>query len=144
MVAREHLVQAQRLLGSAESWSAWDTFGGGGLITDMVKYDRLDQVAEVLRRADLALHAFTRELADVHLAGVEGVQVDGLTRTFDVFFDNIFSDLAVRSRIQDAGRRVHRAVSDVDRTLVGLSERGRGIAAELAALARQREELLLR
>lgn len=144
VVAREHLVQAQRLLGSAESWSTWDTFGGGGLITDMVKYDRLDQVAEVLRRADLALRSFTRELADVHRAGVEGVQVDGLTRTFDVFFDNIFSDLAVRSRIQDAGRRVQRAVSDVDRTLVGLSERGRGIADELAALARQREELLLR
>ncbi len=35
-------------------------------------------------------------------------------------------------------------MSEVDRTLVGLSERGRGIAAELAELARQREELLLR
>ena len=46
--------------------------------------------------------------ADVHLP-VRGVQVDQMMRTFDVWFDNIFSDMAVRSRIQDAapgsGRR---------------------------------------
>lgn len=60
----------------------------------MMKYDRLDQVAAVLRDVDVALDRFSRELSDVQLAAVRGVQVDGLTRTFDVFFDNIFSDLA--------------------------------------------------
>lgn len=142
--AGELLRHADRLLGSAGSWATWDTFGGGGLLTDMMKYDKLDQVSEVLRRTDLALGRFSRELADLRIAGVETVAVDGLTRTFDVFFDNIFSDMAVRSRIQQARHRVGSALEAVDDLLRELDERGRAIAAELEDLGRLREELLLR
>jgi hypothetical protein len=141
--AGELLRHADQLLASAGSWATWDTFGGGGLLTDMMKYDKLDQVGEVLRRADLALGRFSRELADLRIAGVEAVAVDGITRTFDVFFDNIFSDLAVRSRIQQARERVVSAVGAVDRLLGDLSERGRAIGAELEDLDRRREQVLL-
>lgn len=143
LVARQHLLEAHRLLGSARGWSTWDTFGGGGLLTDMMKYDKLDQVAGTLREADHALAAFSRELADLQLVGVGGVQVDGLTRTFDVFFDNIFTDLAVRSRIQEAEVRVGQALNAVEHALNALTERGHGYAAELAGLDARREELLL-
>ncbi len=142
--ALERLGEAQHLLGSAESWSTWDTFGGGGMFTDMMKYDRLDQVADVLRRADHCLGLFSRELADLRIAGVEAVRVDGMTRTFDVFFDNIFSDMAVRSRIREADGRVRQAAAAVSSTLAGLTDRGREIAEDLARLATEREELLLR
>ena len=142
--AGELLRHADRLLGSAGSWATWDTFGGGGLLTDMMKYDKLDQVSEVLRRTDLALGRFSRELADLRIAGVETVAVDGLTRTFDVFFDNIFSDMAVRSRIQQSRPRVGSALGAVDDLLRELDERGRAIAAELEDLGRLREDLLLR
>jgi len=37
MVAREHLRGALSLLGEAHSWSSWDTFGGGGVFTDLMK-----------------------------------------------------------------------------------------------------------
>jgi hypothetical protein len=142
-VAREHLLHARSLLGSARSWSTWDTFGGGGMLTDMMKYDKLDQVADVLRRADQALRVFTRELGDLHLAGVEALNLDSLTRVFDVFFDNIFTDLRVRSRIQDAELRVGDALAQVEATMQRLSERGRQIAAEQAELSGRREQLLL-
>ena len=142
VTARAHLLQARQLLGSAQSWSTWDTFGGGGLFTDLMKYDKLDQVGDALRRADHALNAFSRELADVHLAGVEAVNLDGMTRAFDVFFDNIFTDLRVRSRIQDAGIRVDQALRSVEDTLHALDLRGRAVADELAALAVRRESLL--
>lgn len=140
--ALDLLTHAQQLLGSAGSWSTWDTFGGGGLLTDMVKYDKLDQVSEVLRAADIALGQFSRELADLEVAGVGGVEVDGMTRTFDVFFDNIFTDLAVRSRIRDAESRVEHSIGAVTRTLERLNERGRALAAELVDLTEQREDLL--
>lgn len=140
--ARDHLLEAHRLLDGAASWSTWDTFGGGGFFTDMMKYDKLDQVAAALHRADAALGAFSRELADLRLAGVEAVNLDGMTQAFDVFFDNIFTDLRVRSRIQEADRRVGRALADVDRMLHDLSARGRDIADELAGLSAQRDEAL--
>ena len=59
VTAHQHLADAVRLLESARSWSTWDTFGGGGMITDMVKYDKLDQVHDQLREADAALRAFS-------------------------------------------------------------------------------------
>ena len=140
--ARAHLLDAHRLLGSASSWSAWDTFGGGGLFTDMMKYDQLDKVGEALRRADAALGAFSREMADLRLAGVDAVNLDGMTQAFDVFFDNIFTDLQVRSRIQQAGHRVVHALTKIDLALQDLSRRGRQIADELAGLAAQRDRAL--
>jgi hypothetical protein len=143
LTAWDLLEHAQQLLGSARSWSTWDAFGGGGLVTDLVKYDKLDRVAHVLRQADVALGRFSRELDDVGLAAVEGVQVDGLTKAFDVFFDNIFSDLAVRSRIQDASRRVEQTILAVGEVLHRLAGRGEQIAARLRDLEEQRQRILV-
>ena len=142
--AQDLLAHAASLLGNAGSWSTWDAFGGGGLLTDMMKYDNVDRATEALRRADLALTAFSRELADVDLPQVQGVQVDQMMRTFDVWFDNIFSDMAVRSRIQDASRRVEHALRQVEQALAALGEKGRDIARELADLDTRREDLLIR
>lgn len=136
------LSHASSLLGSAGSWSTWDAFGGGGLLTDMMKYDKVDQASDALRRADVALARFSRELADVELPTVHGVQVDQMMRTFDVWFDNFFSDMAVRSRIQDAAQRVAGALTQVERALGAIEERGRGLERELADLERRREELV--
>lgn len=140
--ARAHLVRAQQLLGSARSWSTWDTFGGGGVFSDMMKYDKLDQVTAALRRADLAIGSFSRELADVGMAAVAGIRIDGMTKAFDVFFDNIFTDMAVRRRIQDAQQRVAQTLESVDRVLGNLQQRGRDIAVRLATLDDERERLL--
>jgi len=136
------LQQAGSLLGGAETWSTWDTFGGGGMLADMAKYNKMDQATAALRRADVALGRFSRELADVGMAGVGGVQVDGMTRTFDMFFDNIFTDMAVRSRIQDASRRTAAAAHTVGQTLARLEQQGRELTRQLADLDARREALL--
>lgn len=140
--AHELLAQAASLLGRAGTWSAVDTVGGG-MLTDMMKYDNVDRATEALRRADVALSRFSRELADVDLPDVRGVEVDQLMRSFDVWFDNIFSDIAVRSRIQDAARRVDDALRQVGQALTAVAQKGRHISAELSALDARREELLL-
>jgi len=141
--ARDRLLEADRLLGSAGGWSTWDTFGGGGLVTDMMKYGRIDEATAQLRLADEALRAFSRELADVRMAAVRGVDVGEMTRLFDVWFDNIFSDWAVRDRIRDATERTRRAVAAVDAALRDVSERGRDVQARVAEIAAERERLLL-
>lgn len=140
--ALDLLQQARQLLGSAESWSTWDTFAGGGMLSDMAKYNKLDQAAAVLHQADMALGRFSVELADVGLAAVPGVQVATMTRTFDVFFDNIFTDMAVRSRIQDTSQRTAAAAQAVAEALARLEQTGHDIAAELAELDARREQVL--
>ena len=134
---------SQSLLGSAGSWSTWDAFGGGGMLTDMMKYDKVDRATEALRRADMALAAFSRELADVDLPQVRGVQVNQMMRPFDVWFDNIFSDMAVRSRIEDASRRVVQALHQVEQALAALEQKGAAVSRELTGLDARREQLLL-
>jgi hypothetical protein len=143
VAAADQLGHAAELLGSAQAWSAWDTFGGGGLLTDMMKYDKVDRAQELLRHADEALTVFSRELADLRLEAVRGVQVDQMMRTFDVWFDNIFSDMAVRSRIQDASRHVADASVQVGQALAVLDAKERDINEEMAGLAEERERLLL-
>jgi hypothetical protein len=140
--ALDLLQQARQLLGSAESWSTWDTFAGGGMLSDMAKYNKLDQAAAVLHQADMALGRFSVELADVGLTAVPGVQVGTMTRTFDVFFDNIFTDMAVRSRIQDTSQRTAAAAHAVAQALARLEQTGHDIAAELAELDSRREQVL--
>lgn len=135
------LGHARQLLGSAESWSTWDTFGGG-MLADMAKYDKMDRATEMLRRADIALGRFSRELADVGLAAVGGIALDPMTRTFDLFFDNIFTDMAVRNRIQDAARRADAAAHAVQQAMARLEATGREIAGQLTELDARREALL--
>lgn len=136
------LVAAEQALGSAGSWSTYDTFFGGGLITDMVKYDRIDTAEQHMRGADTAMRALSRELADVGLSGVGGVEVTDMTRLFDVWFDNIFSDWSVRSRISEAASRIASARGPVADVRQLLQARAGELGAELARLDRRRSDLL--
>jgi hypothetical protein len=141
--ARGELDLARDRLGSADSWSAYDTWMGGGMLSSMVKHERLDDAGARIESAQVALADFTRELGDV--GSVQrldrGLGITPLTRTFDVWFDNIFSDLSVRSHIKDSLGAVDDATLSVRRALDGLAERAAGLAARRAELLRRRDEL---
>lgn len=140
--AHQLLGIAAQQLSSAGNWGAWDTFMGGGLFTDMVKHGKIDDARDQLREVDQALRAFGRELADVHVDGVEALNMSGTLKTFDVWFDNIFSDWSVLRRIDDAAVEVGRTADQVRAVVTGLRERRQAVSAELAALTAEREELL--
>ena len=59
-----------------------------------------------MRRLDDALATVRKELADVGIGPVGGVGIEPLSRTLDIWFDNIFSDFSAQSRIKDAQRRL--------------------------------------
>ncbi|SEB55336.1 hypothetical protein SAMN04489844_0501 [Nocardioides exalbidus] len=141
-VAAECLDRAARHLGSAGSWSTYDTFFGGGFFSDMAKYDNLDRAAVLMRQADGALGHLATELADVGMSSVGGIEVNQLTSFFDVWFDNIFSDWAVRDRIREASGRVERARAGVTQTLETLGGRRTTCLEASRRLAEEREELL--
>lgn len=139
-VALEH---AARLLGDAGGWATYDTFLGGGAISDLMKYERLDRAGALMREADHALGRLAAELADVGIGAVGNVGITEMARAFDIWFDNVFSDWAVRSRIEQAAARVaqlRHGVAEVGREL----DRRLGAAqASLSALEEERQRLLL-
>jgi hypothetical protein len=131
------------VLGSAANWSTYDTFLGG-VIGSAIKHSRLDEAANAAARADACLLALRTELADV--PGVEltapRLATDGLTRFVDIWFDNIFTDLAVHERIRQAQRSVDHSshlVAEVHRRLAEHEVRDR---QRLAAIETERRELL--
>ncbi|MCA5894419.1 hypothetical protein LEP48_13835 [Isoptericola sp. NEAU-Y5] len=130
-------------LRSADGWSTYDTFFDGGMLASMVKHDKLDRAAELLRQADAALQHLSVELGDLGERGVGGVGIDGLTRTLDVWFDNIFTDWSVRNRIAEAIDRVRAATTAVQSVRGRLDAREGDAAVALRGLAARREAVLL-
>jgi hypothetical protein len=138
------LARLDRTLGSASAWSTYDTFLNGGLVGSMIKHDRLDQAAKEAAHADQCLVVLRTELADVDGSGplTASVAVDGLTRFVDVWFDNIFTDFAVRDRIGRAKQRVAASIARVQTLLAELGGRADRTQQRLAAIDRARVDLL--
>lgn len=147
IAAGEHalaiLERANELLRSAASWSTWDVLGGGGLVT-MAKHGRLDDARQAGAAAAHALERFGDELADVraHVARAPDLQLDGWDHAFDLFFDNIFTDLRIDGMIRRSSQETvdaHRRVADVVSDLQHLVD---VLRAEDVALGDQRRGLL--
>ncbi|WP_155389415.1 hypothetical protein [Catellatospora paridis] len=132
------------LLDSAGNWSTYDTFFGGGAIASALKHDRLDEAAAAAAIADHLIGKLNTELADVPggAGTASTVAVDGLTRFLDVWFDNIFTDLAVRDRIQQAQARAQQCDQQVARIGRQLDRRLAQTQARLAEIAAEREQTL--
>lgn len=103
-------------LDSAEGWSTWDMLGGG-LLTDMAKYGHLDSAQRQVEQLQVCLRQFRTELADVEICADLDVRVEGGLQFADYFFDNLFTDWAVRDRIHDSQARAHHVREQIGGTL---------------------------
>ncbi|HEX2945860.1 MAG TPA: hypothetical protein VHT96_07875 [Clostridia bacterium] len=93
---------AMEHLRKAENWATFDTWSRGGIISHMAKYQHIDDAEEDFHRLDSQLEDLGKELQDISLSGITGIDgIDSATRTVDFWFDNIFTDLNVRRRIGD-------------------------------------------
>ena len=122
-VALAELTKARTLLAKADDWSAWDTWFDGGAFTSYMKHERLNDVQKHLASAAEHLERFSHELADVELPSVSAPDIDTLTRNLDIWFDNFFTDFAVRRRIKDARASLEESVDAVKRALTEVRAR---------------------
>lgn len=140
--ARHDLEAAAKHLEDASGWASFDTFLGGGMLTDMAKYSKMDEATARLRAADASLRHLSAELADVRMAKVDGLDVDALGQLFDVWFDNLFSDWSVLDRINRAGTQVSHALQTLAVVRERLQQRRAGVAHTQQTLAEAREQVL--
>jgi hypothetical protein len=141
--AESELGRLSHELSTASGWSTYDTFFGGGLISSAIKHDHMDTAAAMSRSADMALAAYRRELGDVDMAGVEGsLAMSEGTRFLDMWFDNIFTDLHVRSMINDARDRAEHAQHQVAASLELCRSRLDAARVRLAEIEQERRVIL--
>ncbi|MFD1205095.1 MULTISPECIES: hypothetical protein [Sporosarcina] len=132
-------------LGNAEGLSMWDTFLGGGLIVSALKYSEMNSSDDLVHRAQRALRHYETELMDVQSLASESFKVnqnDFFTFT-DIFFDNIFSDWTVHSRITDAKSQLNTVHQEVRKTQDRLRRKKDEALEELKRLDQQEQDIIV-
>lgn len=144
--AQHALATLDGKLGSADGWSTYDTFLGGGALGSAVKHSALDEAAQAAAYADRCIAVLRTELADVGGVTLTAPQltVTGTTKFVDIWFDNLFTDLAVRDRIKRAQQNVARCTRLVEQVRARLAQRAEQADARMATIGKERHLLLTR
>jgi hypothetical protein len=88
-------------LQQARNWGTWDMLGGG-MISSIVKHDRIDEARNSVEHVQVELLRFQRELADVHHTSELKVELTSLERFADLFLDGLIIDWVVQSKINQS------------------------------------------
>lgn len=99
--AKNVIDEIRNLLDDAESFGKWDLWGGG-LVTDIMKHDRLDSAQSKVETLQIKLRKFKTELSDVQLGVDIKINIDGFLGFADFFFDDIFTNLVVMKQINSS------------------------------------------
>lgn len=126
--------RVSKSLHSAESWGKWDIWGGGGLITNLVKHSHIDDAKYGASEVQRLLNRFRTELADVKITSQITIDIDGFVKFADFFFDGLIADWVVQSRIYDSQYSVEKVERQVDSIIGKLLKMERDDKAELDKL----------
>lgn len=131
-------------LESAHGWATYDIWGGGGIISHVAKYDHIDAAEAQMSRLRSQIAALEDELKDVRLQTSISLQnISSTTRAVDFWFDNIFTDLNVRSMISENQEQLRSLCRKVQRAVDVLRENKGEIRAQTKRLEASREALLI-
>ena len=129
-------------LDSAQGWSTMDLIGGG-VWSDLAKYDHLDEAQEQVEQLQVDLRRFKTELADVEINADIQVTVEGFLRFADFFFDNLFTDWEVRDHIDQSIEQVKDTRRQIQRVLDKLERMEGSIKAQLEDETEKQEQIAL-
>lgn len=106
-------------LNSAKSWSTVDLIGGG-ILADIAKYDKLDNVQANVKSLQNALRNFRTELADVReqISADIYPEIGDFLHFADYFFDGLFTDWMVRDKINESLARASETCAQI-RNILG-------------------------
>ncbi|PID03285.1 hypothetical protein CSV67_04605 [Sporosarcina sp. P2] len=143
--AERALVDALKKLDSAEGISMWDTFLGGGIFVSALKYSEINSSDDYVHQAQRALRHYETELMDVQDAATDSYQVNknDIFKFTDMFFDNIFSDWMVHTRITDGKKKLHAVMQDVRRIQDRLARKRAALEEEIRRLDQQQDDMIL-
>jgi hypothetical protein len=131
-------------LESAEEWATIDVWSRGGLITHIAKYNHMDDAQEEFNNLSVQLRQLRKELKDVEIVDDSLMMgIDSTGRIFDFWFDNIFTDLNVRSKIREDQDSLHQLQSKIQGIISDLSKAKRQLYEELSDKDEAKQKLLI-
>ena len=133
-----HLDKALSKISNASNWGLYDTLCGGGCISSMIKQDNMTDANREMALANRCVKKLKEEIKDVD--NIETIEISELLSFMDVFFDNIFSDMMVQSKIAQAERNCRKARRQLDSLRKELKERLEPKTASEMKVKKDREE----
>ena len=132
-------------LDSAKNWSTFDLMGGG-LISDMAKYDKLNKVQDQIQDLQNALRGFRTELADVteRISGNLYVEIGDFLHFADYFFDGLFTDWMVYDKINDSRNRTMQTSDQIQKLLGQLNEMDNDLCSKKDNLKEELKQTVLK
>jgi len=142
--AKSTAENALKSLKSAQGWATYDALTRGGILSHVAKYSHIDDAERLFHTLSSQLRHLQAELKDV-----QGLTTSGLTeisagqRAVDFWFDNIFTDLSVRSKVKNNAEEVERVLRSIRTVESKLKTRLKQQEASLAKNKSREESLLL-
>ena len=132
-------------LQSAKNWGMVDLIGGG-IMSDVIKYDKLKTVKDRTSALQMALRTFRTELADVssRIEGPLQVEVGEFLHFADYFFDGIFTDWMVYDKIKVSQERAEQTYSQIQGILEQLRKMQEQLHTEEEQKRRELEQIVLK
>ncbi len=136
-------------LESAESWATFDAWTRGGIISHIAKYDHIDNAQKDFNLLNSELKNFQKELLDINIDSTyDSIEIDSSTRAVDFWFDNIFTDLSVRDKIQEnigtltqLNTNINKAVSNLESNRAEIKKKLEDIELKKINLVKSIEEI---
>ncbi len=136
-------------LESAESWATFDAWTRGGIISHIAKYDHIDNAQKDFNLLNSELKNFQKELLDINIDSTyDSIEIDSSTRAVDFWFDNIFTDLSVRDKIQEnigtltqLNTNINKAVSKLESNRAEIKKKLEDIELKKINLVKSIEEI---
>jgi len=131
-------------LDSASGYSTWDTFLGGGMIVTAMKHSAIDKSEDTIHKAQMALQRFQTEVKDVQALEANSFAVErgGFITMADYFFDDIFSEWTIHSRIAKSQKNLQNTLNDVGKVLHSLKGKKNVLEMELNDIDVRRKQLI--
>jgi hypothetical protein len=142
--ARQALSVVDDKLGSASGWNTYDTFFGGGMLATAMEHSRLDDAAAAAAEADRRMAVLRTDLTELDQVAQTSpmITLSGATRFVDLWFNNIFTDLAVRDRIQQGKQNVAQSLQMISAIEGRLKTQSAEVQSRLSQIDAQRRDLL--
>lgn len=97
--------QAEKQFKSARNWSFLDVLGGG-VITDLVKHYKLGKAGNTMNEVNYYLQQLSAQLGNINIPADYRMQMGGFLTFADFFFDGIFVDAYMTSKIMNSLEQV--------------------------------------
>lgn len=135
------LDKAEESLEKAAGWGTFDMLGGG-MISTAVKHNHIDEAQDYIHQAQHQMRVFEKELRDVNEESEFGIDISGMLKFADFFFDGFISDFMVQGRINESLDQVKNQSSEVHQLIRSLQTTLQDTEKELTNLEQERKEII--